>query len=690
MRDVCGTANPRKRALSREPSTPRKRQVRSALAPISRNRGFEGDGIRGMILEQKKISRSGSHIVRPIWRHKQRVRRRRQTAAIVDPFGSVLDRSRYRMDLNGSWEHVWATFLRLAEAVIQHNAFGSPIQSQPSCMQPNPYFGPEYGIQNLLKLVLPRVIDEARWREWMRERSEHVPIGFVKVNILKIALGAAHKEYHLRLHLFDQSLQSGDIEGIHSHRWDFESAILYGELKSDIWELCDSTAEDAELRTDIEKTTNDQTGDRSVNALGDVWIRKSDEKNYSAGQTYFFPRKKIHQVHRTDIPSATLVLTHPAREQAHEYKTSEEHQSNKGVGNSNVDLEKFNILLDQLKHNHQEEFFSTPQKPAQTDTPEENVFGGVCRIANPVVVVPGSPLVIDIDNLMRAMWVDNVRVTDAFEAVLNQPKLCSAHLCDSSREHVLMAFLDNMNQADLTELNSMDQSILSLVLDTPAINDDAVRERIITAILQKTTALSLGSRDVWGATTLMHAVNAPFIKTDAARQRIVTAILQKMNVEDVTASDVSGHTALHFAIKSTFIKDDKVRECIVGEILDKMEPRKKRSVESLADAGDDAGEGGAGGGPPIGLVAYSDSISQEDFGIQGEASMILSPHNSNDISSDAFHNIDSNSMDDFEMDLSVLHQAPPIPDGFRRIEMDRDGTCLRKDLFSFSGRKCFV
>ena len=113
-------------------------------------------------------------------------------------------------------------------------------------------------------------------REFLSDIKKNIPLmdeiskrsylhvnNFYKINICKLDDGST-----LRIHMW--KLVDDKTQNPHSHGWDFESKILYGEVENSIFEKSD----DGEEFTQYVQTLNRHTGSSLISPFGATKISK--------------------------------------------------------------------------------------------------------------------------------------------------------------------------------------------------------------------------------------------------------------------------------------------------------------------------------------------------------------------------------------------------------------------------------
>lgn len=156
--------------------------------------------------------------------------------------------------------------------------------------------------------------------EWLDDLPAYgLPNGFVAIKIL------AAKGCNLRLHFFNQQAK---VEGLHSHKWPFESAILAGTLVSENWRKA-GEGETPQMVTGCFKRSKVPGADtleaRLVSLNRQIGMVFEQEVVQDRGSSYYMDEDTIHRVMRSAEQASTLVLTHPACATAWIYDLAEEH-----------------------------------------------------------------------------------------------------------------------------------------------------------------------------------------------------------------------------------------------------------------------------------------------------------------------------------------------------------------------------
>jgi hypothetical protein len=158
-----------------------------------------------------------------------------------------------------------------------------------------------------LESVLRCILSDQSWKKQLLTDSYYLPNGFLAMRLLEV------DGYVLRLHIFNQSQK---VEGLHSHKWEFESKILTGRLVSETWRQA-RDQETSQLVTGMfsRKVSNQPGAKQSklVTLLRErVNMVYQETTQHTSGQCYFMTTDIIHRVLKSDSFTSTLVLTHPA------------------------------------------------------------------------------------------------------------------------------------------------------------------------------------------------------------------------------------------------------------------------------------------------------------------------------------------------------------------------------------------
>ncbi len=167
--------------------------------------------------------------------------------------------------------------------------------------------------------IFMSVMRDEGWVNSMYEKMEISPIGLIKLPLID------HKGCSLRLHFFDPKLQK--VDGLHTHKWEFESVILYGNLRSDDWEVCDAD-EHEKTTAKFLRTTDEHENKFFTLKQEAVHLKTIKQNSYFRGDSYYFPTGKIHEVLPDQMiaNTATLVLTYPPSPGAQQYCYDQLHQ----------------------------------------------------------------------------------------------------------------------------------------------------------------------------------------------------------------------------------------------------------------------------------------------------------------------------------------------------------------------------
>lgn len=171
----------------------------------------------------------------------------------------------------------------------------------------------------LVPVLIRDILDNPPWLCDLTQKSYGLPNGFLAMRVLEF------EGYVLRLHVFNQK---NDVEGLHSHKWAFESAVLTGRLVSEDWRRAQPGEEPEMITGMFERIKSELNAlQRSVVMLQDrVGMVKVEGKAHTAGQSYFMADDVIHRVMPSDCLTGTLVLTHPPSARAFLYDLPGQHQ----------------------------------------------------------------------------------------------------------------------------------------------------------------------------------------------------------------------------------------------------------------------------------------------------------------------------------------------------------------------------
>jgi len=118
--------------------------------------------------------------------------------------------------------------------------------------------------------------------------------------------------FRLALHLWRPPYTSEEVEDeqIHSHRNDFWSTVLFGELQS--WEFVRSERGEQYHET-LYRPSRTRAGAKlnEYSPLGHARLRHTDIKQWKVGATYYLHHDKIHRIAISQFATATLLLKGP-------------------------------------------------------------------------------------------------------------------------------------------------------------------------------------------------------------------------------------------------------------------------------------------------------------------------------------------------------------------------------------------
>lgn len=198
--------------------------------------------------------------------------------------------------------------------------------------------------------VLKTWIDNPSWLENSAKYSYEHALGFDK-----LVLGSSNKHgYKLRLHVWwPEKVSAGFTENIHSHRWDFGSAMIVGSYIQELF-VQDNTSSLEFLQY---KCFPPKGKDYySMEKVGTVGIKKVFEGSVSAGDFYYLRTDAIHRVYKpqndTTLTATFILQTAPKTDYSLAFSPNIINDSNKqpSVHLSTKQLKnKLSTLLDRLQ-----------------------------------------------------------------------------------------------------------------------------------------------------------------------------------------------------------------------------------------------------------------------------------------------------------------------------------------------------
>jgi len=206
-----------------------------------------------------------------------------------------------------------AEFERLATRIIEVVAGHSSRTARPCAIHP---------LAALVSRSIRGILADPTWFEDLRRHSYSLPNGFRAVRVLPV------DGFVLRLHEFNQK---DLVDGLHSHKWCFESFVLAGELRSENWEVYGPALQIADGETTVTgKFLREKEGSGSSRAQvtrleEEVHLRKVEDVVTPAGEAYYMDDRTIHRVMKSSVFTSTLILTHPVTAHAVLYDRLEDH-----------------------------------------------------------------------------------------------------------------------------------------------------------------------------------------------------------------------------------------------------------------------------------------------------------------------------------------------------------------------------
>lgn len=131
------------------------------------------------------------------------------------------------------------------------------------------------------------------------------PNGFTKIKLA----GPNHHGWVIRVHVWDNEWQDADI---HSHRWNFASHILSGEMVEETYELTESPGNWAKFLCSASVQ-----GHYSLTPQGSCTVRLHERQRYHTGLSYERSAATMHKVSTgTTYPIITLFIQGSEQEPA--------------------------------------------------------------------------------------------------------------------------------------------------------------------------------------------------------------------------------------------------------------------------------------------------------------------------------------------------------------------------------------
>ncbi|MFD4998677.1 hypothetical protein [Streptomyces buecherae] len=191
-----------------------------------------------------------------------------------------------------------------------------------------------------MRYLLDGILSDDRQLGEIAARSYYHANSFLKI---VLAVGDENA-WKLRLHVWHPQSEADLLprEDIHSHRWDFTTALLLGEYNAREYMIAPGDDYHHYRYTPVRADQH-----FSLEAMGSEQLAKVCESNVQAGTVYHLDHRVLHSIARSnDGPTATVVLQGPVvRDTTNVYRTSP--VSGKGGGDKGIYVERPSV--DQLR-----------------------------------------------------------------------------------------------------------------------------------------------------------------------------------------------------------------------------------------------------------------------------------------------------------------------------------------------------
>ncbi|UOP05016.1 hypothetical protein [Conchiformibius kuhniae] len=164
-------------------------------------------------------------------------------------------------------------------------------------------------LPNIQTIIQTDILPSSSLLNALAARSYFHGNGFLKIVLLE------HRCYKLRLHIwFPNAICE---ENIHNHCWHFASHILYGALKTELWQdvkhdtPCPHAVQMFDEYRYLAKTPNSPP---TIKNLGQTQLFKQQDITHHAGESYTMPCNQLHRINKTSGNMvATIMCTVPVR-----------------------------------------------------------------------------------------------------------------------------------------------------------------------------------------------------------------------------------------------------------------------------------------------------------------------------------------------------------------------------------------
>ncbi|WP_028808850.1 hypothetical protein [Streptomyces canus] len=199
-----------------------------------------------------------------------------------------------------------------------------------------------------MRYLLDGILSDDRQLGEIAARSYYHANSFLKI---VLAVGDENA-WKLRLHVWHPRSEADLLprEDIHSHRWDFTTALLLGEYNAREYMIAPGDDYHHYRYTPVRADQH-----FSLEAMGSKQLAKVCEVNVQAGTVYHLDHRILHSIARSnDGPTATVVLQGPMlRDTTNVYRTSpvsEEGGGDKGIYVERPSVDQLRGELAQLHH----------------------------------------------------------------------------------------------------------------------------------------------------------------------------------------------------------------------------------------------------------------------------------------------------------------------------------------------------
>ncbi|MGW6681157.1 hypothetical protein ACWGBO_14865 [[Kitasatospora] papulosa] len=198
-----------------------------------------------------------------------------------------------------------------------------------------------------MRYLLDGILSDDRQLGEIAARSYYHANSFLKI---VLAVGD-EKAWKLRLHVWHPRSEADLLprEDIHSHRWDFTTALLLGEYNAREYMIAPGDDYHHYRYTPVRADQH-----FSLEAMGSEQLAKVCEINVQAGTVYHLDHRVLHSIARSnDGPTATVVLQGPTvRDTTNVYRTSPVSEKEGGAKGIHVERPSVDQLRGELAQLH--------------------------------------------------------------------------------------------------------------------------------------------------------------------------------------------------------------------------------------------------------------------------------------------------------------------------------------------------